>query len=326
MTKLLPEERTALGQRIRNELRTLHYSLSTEKTYIDWIKQFLGFHDWADPAGLAEREINAFLSYLAVDRNVSESTQTQALSAILFLYRKVLERDLDYVNGFKRASKPRKIPVVFTQQEAAAVLQQLVGNQRLVCSLLYGAGLRLNEALRLRVKDVDFHYRQLTIRDGKGGKDRVTVLPTSVEEVLKAQIGQVAALHKDDLAAGVGPVYLPNALAVKYKNAGKELAWQYVFAAKRPSRDPRSGLTRRHHLIDSTIQKAVKRAILAAGIHKHASCHTFRHSFATHMLERGADIRTVQELLGHSDVKTTMIYTHVLEKGAKAVVSPLDLL
>lgn len=206
------------------------------------------------------------------------------------------------------------------------MLQQLVGNQRLVCALLYGAGLRLNEALRLRVKDVDFHYRQLTIRDGKGGKDRVTVLPQAVEGALRAQIDQVAALHQADLAAGIGPVYLPNALTVKYKSAAKELAWQYVFAAKKPSLDPRSGLTRRHHLLDSTIQKAVKRAIAAAGINKHASCHTFRHSFATHMLERGADIRTVQELLGHADVKTTMIYTHVLEKGAKAVVSPLDLL
>ncbi|MDD9893384.1 MAG: integron integrase [Gammaproteobacteria bacterium] len=326
MSVLNPAERTELGQRIRNELRTLHYSYSTEQTYVDWIKRYLMFHGWHDPVGLVEADINAFLSHLAVDRNVSESTQTQALSALLFLYRNVLEQELDYVNGFKRASKPRKIPVVFSPAEAQAVLKNMGGRSRVVAALLYGAGLRLNEALRLRIKDVDFHYQQLTIRDGKGGKDRVTVLPASLLEELKLQVERTKLLHRQDQQGDLAPVFMPDALNKKYPNAGKELAWQYVFAADKPAVDPRSGVRRRHHLGDSAVQRAVKKAIREAGITKHASCHTFRHSFATHLLERGADIRTVQELLGHADVKTTMIYTHVLEKGAKAVVSPLDLL
>lgn len=319
------DERKLLGQRIRNELRTLHYGMKTETSYVTWIKRFLTFHKWHDPHSLSESHINAFLTHLAVDRNVAESTQTQALSAILFMYKKVLEADLDYVNGFKRAYKPRKIPVVFSPAEAKAVIGNLSGHHRLIASLMYGAGLRLMEAMRLRVKDVDFHYGQLTIRDGKGGKDRVTVLPRSVSEELKAQVEQVAIQHRHDLEQGATWVYMPNALDVKYPNAGKELAWQYVFPSAKRSKDPRSGNVGRHHLGEKTMQNQVKKAVKAAGIAKAASSHTFRHSFATHLLERGSDIRTVQELLGHADVKTTMIYTHVLERGANAVTSPLDL-
>lgn len=325
MTKLSPEQRKLLGQRIRNELRTLHYGLRTEKSYLDWIKRFLMFHDWRKPSTMSEPEINAFLTHLAVDRKVAESTQTQALSAILFLYKKVLDAELDYVNGFKRAYKPRRVPVVFSPDEAKAVLANLDGLHHLMASLMYGGGLRLMEAVRLRVKDVDFHYRQLTIRDGKGGKDRATVMPQSIAEALKAQIETVRLQHERDLEAGATWIHMPGALADKYPNAGKELAWQYVFPSQKRSTDPRSGNVGRHHVGEKSVQYHVKRAVKSAGIAKHASCHTFRHSFATHLLERGSDIRTVQELLGHADVKTTMIYTHVLERGANAVTSPLDM-
>lgn len=324
MSKLSPEQRKLLGQSIRNELRTLHYGLRTEKTYLEWVKRFLTFHEWRKPSTMSEPEINAFLTHLAVDRNVAESTQTQALSAILFMYKKVLGADLDYVGGFKRAYKPRKLPVVFSPDEAKTVLSHLDGHHHLMASLMYGAGLRLMEAVRLRVKDVDFHYQQLTIRDGKGGKDRITVMPQSIAEALKAQIEFVRLQHQRDAEAGATWVYLPNALAEKYPNAGRELAWQYVFPSTKRSTDPRSGNVGRHHVGEKSVQYQVKRAVMASGVNKHASSHTFRHSFATHLLEHGSDIRTVQELLGHADVKTTMIYTHVLERGARAVTSPLD--
>lgn len=322
---LTPEERKALGRRLREELRVLHYAIRTEKAYVDWVKRFLIFHNWRHPDQIGEAGVNQYLTHLAVNRKVSEGTQTQALSAILFFYKKVLNADLDYVNGFRRAYKPRKIPVVFSPQEARAVIEQLPDGSKLIAQLMYGGGLRLMEALRLRVKDVDFHYRQLIVRDGKGGKDRVTVLPDVLQEALRLQLDKVKVYHAADLAAGYGRVYMPGALDKKYPNAGKELAWQYVFPSTRLSQDPRSnGETRRHHLNEKSFQRAVKRAVGRAGINKNASSHTFRHSFATHLLEGGADIRTVQELLGHADVKTTMIYTHVLERGAKSVRSPLD--
>lgn len=322
---LTSEERLALGQKLRAELRVLHYSIRTEKAYVDWVKRFLLFHRWAHPDSLAEAGINQFLSYLAVQRKVSESTQTQALSAILFLYKHVLQRDLDYVNGFKRAYKPRKVPVVFSPQEARDVLALMPASSALAGRLMYGAGLRLMEALRLRVKDVDFNYRQLVIRDGKGGKDRVTVFPDSLREPMQCQLAKVERLHEEDKRNGFGRVYLPNALDRKYPNASRELAWQYLFPSLRLSADPRElGVLRRHHVNEKSVQRAVKRAVTKAGIAKNASSHTFRHSFATHLLESGADIRTVQDLLGHADVRTTMIYTHVLERGARGVRSPLD--
>jgi integron integrase len=324
-TTLTPENRTALGKKLRDELRVRHYAYRTEQAYVDWVKRFLVFHEWRKPSLINEDGINAYLSYLATEGQVSVSTQTQALSAILFLFRHVLQRDLDYVNGFKRANKPRKIPVVFSQVEAAAVINALSGTSQLAAQLMYGAGLRVMEVLRLRVKDVEFDYRQIIVRDGKGAKDRVTVLPDALLEPMQVQLNQVKLLHGRDLEDGFGDVWLPNVLAKKYPNAGCELAWQYFFPSAKLCEDPReSGKIRRHHFNEKTVQRAVKKAVQAAGINKHASCHTFRHSFATHLLERGADIRTVQELLGHADVRTTMIYTHVMKKGARGVVSPLD--
>lgn len=323
---LTPDKRTALEQLVRDALRVKHYAFRTEKTYLDWIGRFLAFHDWKRPSLIDEQGINDFLTHLAVDGRVSESTQTQALSAILFLYREVMNADLDYVDGFKRAYKPRKIPVVLSPEEAVAVIGHLDGMTKLSAQLMYGGGLRLMETLRLRVKDIDFGYRQVVVRDGKGGKDRVTVLPDSLMAPLRAQVEMVEALHKQDLAEGYGEVWLPRALDKKYPNAPKELAWQYVFPARKLSVDPRSDVKRRHHFGEKTVQRYVKKAVKEAGINKPASCHTFRHSFATHLLERGADIRTVQELLGHADVRTTMIYTHVMNKGALGVVSPLDAL
>lgn len=275
---------------------------------------------------MAEPEINAFLTYLATERSVAVNTQTQALSAILFLYREVLDVPLDFVNGFVRASRPRRVPVVLSPGEVASLLAELDGTSELIAQLLYGSGLRLMEAVRLRVKDVDFNYQQLTIRDAKGNKDRVTVLPSAVIPALQAQLAQVQQLHKQDVAGGNSRVWLPEALAVKYKSAPSELAWQFVFPSEKLSEDPRKpGKFRRHHFYEKTLQRHVKRAVGQAGIAKPATCHTLRHSFATHLLERGADIRTVQELLGHADVKTTMIYTHVLERGGRGVISPLDM-
>ena len=324
-TSLTPENRTALGRRLRDELRVRHYAYRTEQVYADWVKRFLIFHDWRKPSLIDEEGINAYLTYLATEGNVSVSTQTQALSAILFLYRHVLQQDLDYLNGFRRANKPRKIPVVFSAAEVSEVLGHLSGTSALAAQLMYGAGLRVMEALRLRVKDVEFEYRQITVRDGKGGKDRVTVLPDSLVEPMRAQLLRVKQVHTEDLSNGFGDVWLPGALDKKYPNAGKELAWQYFFPSAKLCEDPReAGKVRRHHFNEKTVQRAVKKAVIAAGVNKHASCHTFRHSFATHLLERGSDIRTVQELLGHADVRTTMIYTHVMKKSALGVVSPLD--
>lgn len=274
---------------------------------------------------MGEAEIRAFISHLAVEGGISASTQTVALSALLFLYRDVLKRELPYVSNIERARKPKRLPTVFTRDETKRILANLEGTHWLVAGLLYGSGLRLMECLRLRVKDIDFSYSQLTVRDGKGEKDRPTLLPAKLKEPLMRHLHGVKLMHEADLTAGYGEVYLPYALAKKYPNAPRQWGWQYVFPAANRSIDPRSGTERRHHLSESTVQKAVKDAIRKSRIAKSGSCHTFRHSFATHLLEQGYDIRTVQELLGHKDVKTTIIYTHVLNRGGHGVQSPIDL-
>ena len=313
-----------LLQQVRQRLRVGHYSRRTEQTYVHWIRRYILFHGKRHPRDMGKIEMEAFLTHLAVERHVSAATQNQALNSILFLYRSVLEIDVDWMTDVVRAKRNPRIPVVMSSAEVQRVLAHLTGLNQLMALLLYGSGLRLMEAVRLRVKDVDFDYRQIVVRDGKGAKDRVTPLPERAVEPLRRQIAHVKRLHARDMEAGYGEVYLPNALASKYPNASVELAWQYVFSSEQLSRDPRSGSTRRHHVSEKGLQRAVKNAVRAADVHKKASCHTFRHSFATHLLERGSDIRTVQELLGHKDVRTTMIYTHVLKRGGRGVVSPLD--
>jgi integron integrase len=313
-----------LLDQVRDVLRRKHYSLRTEQSYVDWIKRFILFHGKRHPAEMGKVDVTAFLTYLAVQRNVAASTQNQALSAILFLYRHVLEQELEWVEGFERPKRPARLPVVLTAEEARAVLGQLEGTKWLMGSLLYGSGLRLMECLRLRVKDIDFGYGQILVRDGKGAKDRVTMLPATLTEPLKAHLDRVRTLHRRDLETGYGEVYLPYALERKYPRAPREWAWQYVFPSRKLSTDPRSGAIRRHHLDEDVLQRAVKAAARIADVRKPVSCHAFRHSFATHLLEAGYDIRTVQELLGHSDVSTTMIYTHVMNKGGRGVTSPLD--
>lgn len=315
-----------LIEQVRTVIRLKHYSLRTEESYVQWIRRFILFHNKRHPREMGAEEITRYLSHLARARNVSASTQNQALNAILFLYREVLKIELPWMDGIDRAKRPTRLPVVFTQAEVRALLAPLEGTLWLMLSLIYGAGLRLSECLRLRVKDVDFHYGQLFIRDGKGQKDRVTVLPTALVEPLRAHLIRVKQRHEQDLREGFGAVYLPFALERKYPNANREWGWQYVFPSAARSIDPRSKIARRHHLSESAVQKALKSSIRAAGITKPGSVHTLRHSFATHLLENGYDIRTVQELLGHSDVRTTMIYTHVLNKGGKGVRSPFDVL
>ncbi len=309
---------------VREKLRRRQYSIRTEQAYVAWIRRFILYHDKRHPNSMGAPEVEAFLTHLAVDRRVAASTQNQAFSALLFLYRDVLKQELGRLDGVERAKRPARLPVVLTQAEVRGVLAHLDGQYGLMASLLYGTGMRLMECVRLRVQDVDFEYRQITIRDGKGGKDRRTMLPESVLVPLRSALDKAQALHEEDLAAGFGEVYLPNALANKYPNAGREWRWQYVFPARQRSIDPRSGKERRHHVDEQGLQRAVKRAVREAGLTKRATCHTLRHSFATHLLENGYDIRTVQELLGHKDVATTMIYTHVLNRGGKGVRSPLD--
>ena len=299
-------------------------SVRTEEAYIRWFKEYILFHHKRHPAQLDNGHVTAFLSHLAVERRVAASTQNQALSAILFLYREVLGQELKWITDVIRAQKPKRLPVVLTRQEVESVLLHLSGTPWLMASLLYGSGLRLMECVRLRVTDVDFGSRQITVRDGKGGKDRVTMLPEALIEPLTRHLMRVRLLHEQEVREGFGYVYMPFALARKYPQAEREWRWQYVFPASKRSSDPRSGQERRHHMAETVLQRAVKAAVGRAGINKTASCHTFRHSFATHLLEAGYDIRTVQELLGHSDVSTTMIYTHVLNRGGKAVRSPLD--
>lgn len=313
-----------LLDRMRDTIRARHYSYRTEQTYIHWVRRFILFHGKRHPEKMGKREVEAFLTHLAVDRHVAASTQNLALCAILFLYRYVLEIELPWLDDVVRAKRPARMPVVLSTDEVQRILARLPSPHDLVVKLLYGSGLRISEAVRLRVKDVDLQRRSLTIRDAKGAKDRVTVLADSCISPLRARIEQALELAALDQKLGQGGVFLPNALDGKYPNARFEPGWQYVFAARSLSRDPRSGRLGRHHLLDSTVQKSVKRAARVCGIRKPVTCHAFRHSFATHLLESGADIRTVQQLLGHSDVRTTMIYTHVINRGAMGARSPLD--
>lgn len=306
------------------KLRVKHYSLRTEKTYVDWIKRYIWHHGKRHPKDLGAAEVEDFLSHLAVARNVSASTQNQAKSALLFLYKEVLGIDLPWLDNVTQAKAPKRLPVVLTRDEVSAVLNRLDGTMWLIVSLLYGSGLRVMECLRLRVKDVDLAKREILVREGKGFKDRVTMLPASLVEPLNQHLLKVHALHQGDLLAGHGEVFMPMALDRKYPSGGKTWAWQYVFPSVKLSVDPRSDKVRRHHADEKTVQRAVKKAVNLASITKLATPHTLRHSFATHLLEGGYDIRTVQELLGHSDVSTTMIYTHVLNKGGRGVSSPLD--
>jgi integron integrase len=313
-----------LLDQLSDTLRTKHYSYRTEEAYTDWVRRYILFHQKQHPATMGAEQIRSFLTHLATERSVAASTQNQALSAILFFYREVLHQEIEPIllTGAKR---PERLPSVLSREEAVGILNQLNGTHKLMAQLLYGSGLRLMECVRLRVKDLDFHYKTVTVRDGKGEKDRVTPMPDSLIPQLQRQVERVRLLHDEDLAAGFGRVYLPSALEVKYPNAASELVWQYLFPAQKYSLDPRSpNVMRRHHLEPSGLQRSVKDAARKAGNPKRVTCHTFRHSFATHLLQSGHDIRTVQELLGHKDVRTTMIYTHVLQRGGLAVKSPLD--
>lgn len=309
---------------MRKALRSRHYSRRTEQTYRQWVKRFIYFHNVRHPAEMAEPEINAFLTHLAVKEKVSASTQNQALSALLFLYRHVIGREVGDLGEVIRARKPTRLPVVMTREEVKAVLANLSGDKWLMASLMYGAGLRLMECLRLRAQDIDFLRNEILVRDGKGAKDRITMLPESLKGPLQHHLKKVKTIHERDLADGWGSVQLPMALDRKYPNAPKEWRWQWVFPQENRWKNQKTGEEGRHHVDESLVQKAVREAVMKAGLTKRASCHTFRHSFATHLLESGYDIRTVQELLGHNDVKTTMIYTHVLNRGPSGVRSPVD--
>jgi len=316
--------RPRLLDRVRAVIRARHYSRRTEEAYVAWIRRFIFFHGKRHPAEMGAGEVTAFLTALAVDGRVAASTQNQALSALLFLYRDVLEIDLPWLDGIVRAKRPARLPVVLTRDEIRAVLARLDGMPRLMACLLYGAGLRVLECCRLRVQDLDFGTNQIVVRGGKGDKDRVTMLPTVAKADLRRHLDAARIQHEDDLASGGGWVELPTALLRKYANAGREWVWQWVFPATRVYRDRLTGQVRRHHLHESVLQRALKDAVRRAGVAKRASPHTLRHSFATHLLEDGHDIQTVQELLGHRDVSTTMIYTHVLNRGPAAVQSPAD--
>jgi integron integrase len=319
-----PSRKRRLLDQVRDKIRLKHYSIRTEQAYLDWIRRFILFHNKRHPLEMGKVEIEDFLSHLAVVRNVSASTQNQAKSALLFLYREVLEIELPWLDGIEQAKTPKRLPVVLTEAEVQAVLAELPGTWQLLGHLLYGSGLRIMEGVRLRVKDVDFARREILVREGKGFKDRVTMLPASLLQPFQQHLARVKTLHAADLATGYGEVYLPYALARKYPAAGKEWGWQYVFPSAQLSVDPRSGVSRRHHVDENGMQRAMKQAVRKLGIAKPATPHTLRHSFATHLLQAGYDIRTVQELLGHENVQTTMIYTHVLNRGGHGVQSPLD--
>jgi len=320
-----PTKPRKLLDQVRDVIRTKHYAYSTEKNYVQWIRRFILFHNKRHPKEMAEYEVEAFLTHLAVNEHVSASTQNQALCALIFLYRYVLKEPLAETIDAARAKRSQHLPTVLTPDEVSRLLQQMSGIQQLFAKLLYGSGMRLTEGLRLRVKDLDFGHSQITVRETKGRRDRTTVLPQIITPLLQAHLVQVQQIHQDDLRQGYGEVYLSNALERKYPQANRNWIWQYVFPASKRSLDPRSNKIRRHHLDESVMRKAVKKAARKACIDKKVSCHTLRHSFATHLLQNGYDIRTVQELLGHKDVKTTMIYTHVLNQGALGVRSPLDL-
>jgi integron integrase len=313
-----------LLEQVRTRIRVKHYSLRTEEQYVGWIRRFILFHGKRHPAQMGAAEVEEFLSHLAVAGRGGASTQNQAKAALLFLYRQVLGQELPWLDGVTTAKTPARLPVVLTREEVRAMLARMSGQPWLLASLLYGSGLRVMEAVRLRVKDADLARGEILVRDGKGAKDRITMLPRQLVEPLRNALATAARRHESDLAAGHGEVYLPFALERKYPAAGREWAWQYVFPADELSVDPRTGRVRRHHLHEQSVQRAVRAAAQAAGIAKPATPHTLRHSFATHLLEAGYDIRTVQELLGHADVSTTMIYTHVLNRGGRGVVSPLD--
>ena len=319
-----PSHAPKLLDQVRGKIRLKHYSIRTEQAYVDWIRRFILHFGKRHPRELGAAEVEAFLTHLAVAGNVAASTQNQAKSALLFLYREVLEAELSWLDNVERAKAPKRLPVVLTREEVHGVLVRLSGTHWLIASLLYGAGLRIMEGLRLRVKDVEFSRKEILVRDGKGFKDRVTMLPAALAAPLTDHLKRVKALHEQDLAAGRGAVYLPYALERKYPGAARDWAWQYVFPSANLSADPRTGIERRHHLQDQAVQRAMRQAVRDAGVNKPATPHTLRHSFATHLLEGGYDIRTVQELLGHADVSTTMIYTHVLNKGGRGVTSPLD--
>lgn len=313
-----------LLDQLRDRLRLKHYSIRTETQYVQWVRRFILFHGKRHPREMGVREVEAFLTDLAVSGRVAASTQNQALSALLFLYREVLEIDLPWLDNVVRAKRPARLPVVLTHNEVQAVLGRMEGTHGLMARLLYGTGMRLMECVRLRIKDVDFERAEILVRDGKGAKDRVTMLPQSLTPALSEHLQRRRLLYESDLAKGMASVYLPDALERKYPSAATDWTWQYIFVAGSYSVDPRSGVERRHHMDEKLLQRAMKKAVLAAGLTKLATPHTLRHSFATHLLQAGYDIRTVQELLGHSDVATTMIYTHVLNKGGKGVISPLD--
>ena len=313
-----------LLDQLRTALRVRHRSRRTEEAYADWVRRFILFHGKRHPAELGPEAVTAFLNHLAVDGEVSASTQNQALNALVFLYRHVLGRSVRELDGLIRARGPRRLPVVLSHTEVHAVLAELHGVEPLVASVLYGSGLRLLEALSLRVKDVDFERREIRVRRRKGDKDRVTPLPEACVRPLLRHLQEVRALHERDLALGFGAVALPDALARKYPNAAREWSWQWIFPASRRYQDAAARTERRHHLHETVLQRAMKQAVGAAGLSKSASCHTLRHSFATHLLEAGYDVRTVQELLGHRSLQTTMIYTHVLNRGGRGVRSPLD--
>ena len=313
-----------LLDQVRHRIRLKHYSIRTEQAYVDWIRRYIHFHGKRHPAAMGASEIESFLTDLAVARQVAAATQNQARSALLFLYREILAIELPWLEGVEPAKASTRLPVVLTQKEVADVLARLEGTHRLIGALLYGSGMRIMEGVRLRVKDVEFARGEIVVRDGKGAKDRMTMLPRNLAPRLRAHLVHVRELHAQDLRDGFGATWLPNALQRKYPGAACDWGWQYVFPSRNMSRDPRGGAVRRHHVSDQAFQRAMRQAVRDAGIVKPATPHTLRHSFATHLLEAGYDIRTVQELLGHSDVSTTMIYTHVLNRGGRGVVSPLD--
>ena len=324
MEQIIPNPKARLLDQVREVMRLKHYSLRTEQTYIQWIKRFIFFHQQRHPREMGAPEVKAFLTDLAVRHRVAASTQNQGLNALVFLYQKVLDMSLGEIGEYARAKRPQRLPVVLTREEVQRLLAAMKDTYQLMARLLYGTGMRLMECIRLRVKDVEFERNQLIVREGKGQKDRVTVLPSSIKPALQDHLARIKLRHEQDLKEGYGQVYLPNALAQKYPVADREWGWQWVFPSAKRSVDPRSGRERRHHIQEVGLQRAVKEAVRLSGINKPASCHTLRHSFATHLLESGYDIRTVQELLGHKDVSTTMIYTHVMLQPGIGVRSPLD--